>query len=190
MLPGGIRTPGLLGTRYLSPMDQSNIINLGLLLVTAIGVGVTAWQALDARRARDEARDARDAAQEHETVALRASIDSASAAARSAEALEQRNAIELAKIPTDAWSVANEGNKYELRNVSKHVMYAVYVNDLGKANDITLYNDNDDGRNVGPGESVYFDYSRQINSPASTTLQVTWGDPVTGERSEWRRTIS
>lgn len=169
-------------------MDQSNIINLGLLLITAIGVGVTARQALDARRARDDARAAKDAAQEHETVSLRASVDSASAAARSAEALEQRNAIELSKIPTDPWSLSSIGSKYELRNISKDVMHVVSVDELGEENDITLFDD--DLQDVGPGESIYFDYSKTFASPASTTLHVSWGDPMTGDRTFWRRTLS
>ena len=169
-------------------MNQSSIINLGLLLITAIGVGVTAWQAVDARRARDDARAARDAAQEHETVALRASADSASAAARSAEALEQRNAIELSKIPTDPWSLSSIGSKYELRNISKVIMHVVSVDELGEGNDITLFEH--DLQDVGPGESIYFDYSKTFASPASTTLHVSWGDPLTGARTSWRRTLS
>ncbi|TFC65926.1 hypothetical protein E3T25_08830 [Cryobacterium sandaracinum] len=169
-------------------MNQSSIINLGLLLITAIGVGVTAWQAVDARHARDDARAARDAAQEHETVALRASADSASAAARSAEALEQRNAIELSKIATDPWSLSSIGSKYELRNISKDVMHVVSVDELGEGNDITLFEH--DLQDVGPGESIYFDYSKTFASPASTTLHVSWGDPITGARTSWRRTLS
>ncbi|MCI4658929.1 hypothetical protein [Cryobacterium zhongshanensis] len=169
-------------------MDQSNIINLGLLLVTAVGACITAWQALDARRARDDALGARDAAREHETVALRASVDSASAAARSAEALEKRNAIELSKLTTEPWSLSNIGTKYDLRNVSKDVMHVVSVDELGVGNDITLFDD--DLQDVGPGESICFDYSKTLASPASTTLHVSWGDPLTGDRTFWRRTLS
>lgn len=171
-------------------MDATTIVNIGLLIVTAIGASFTAWQALDARHARDDARAARDTAQKSEAAALRASEESASAAMRSAAAHEERNAIELSKLPTAKWSLQKVGNsKYELQNVSKEVLFAVYVNELGDGSDITLFDD-DDGRDIGPGESIFFDYSRTLASPASTTMQVTWGDPVTSTRSEWRRTLS
>ena len=65
----------------------------------------------------------------------------------------------------------------------------MYVNELGDGNDITLFDDANDTRDVGPGESIYFDCSKTFASPGSTTLQVTWGDPATGERSQWRRTL-
>lgn len=170
-------------------MDQSNIINLGLLGVTAIGIAITAWQALDARRARDDARAARDEAQESEAAARRASVDAAAAATRSAEALEQRNEIERAKLPKDPWSLEKVGkSKYELRNITENVMHVVSVDELGDGNDITLFDD--DLQDVGPGESIFFDYSKTLESPASTTLHVSWGDPMTGDRSFWRRTLS
>lgn len=79
---------------------------------------------------------------------------------------------------------------YELRNINKDVLHALYVNELGDGNEITLFNDADDGRDVGPDESIYFDYSKTFASPTTTKLQATWGDPATGERSEWRRTLS
>ena len=171
-------------------MDATTIVNIGLLIVTAIGASFTGWQALDARHARNEAQAARDAAKGYEAAALRASENSAAAATRSADALDERNAIERSKLPTEPWALMNSGSKYELRNITKDVLHAVYVNELGDGNDITLFDDADDGRDVGPGESIYFDYSKTFASPASTTLQATWGDPATGQRSEWRRTLS
>ena len=176
--------------RYSLNMDATTLVNIGLLIVTAIGASFTAWQALDARHARNEAQTARDAAKGYEAAALRASENSAAAATRAADALDERNEIERSKLPTEPWALTSAGNKHELRNITKDVLYAVYVNELGEGSDITLFDDADDGRDVGPGESIFFDYSRTLSSPASTTLQATWGDPATGERSEWRRTLS
>jgi hypothetical protein len=79
-------------------------------------------------------------------------------------------------------------SKYELRNVTKDVMHVVVVDELGEGNDITLFED--DLQDIGPGESIFFNYSKSLASPASTTLHVSWGDPMTGDRSFWRRTLS
>lgn len=67
-------------------MELSNIVNLGLFLLTAVGLGLTAWQALDARGARDDAQKARDAAREHEKAALDAAQQSADSSTRAADA--------------------------------------------------------------------------------------------------------
>lgn len=171
-------------------MDSTTVINIAVLVVAVIAAGIAAWQAWDARGARNDAQAARDTAQGYEAAALRASEESASAATRSAAAHEERNSIELSKLPTDKWSLRKVGkSKYELQNVSKEVLFAVYVNELGDGTDLTVFDD-DDGRNVGPGESIFFDYSKSFDSPASTTVQVSWGDPLTGDRTDWRRTLS
>lgn len=175
--------------RYGHPVDVSNVINLTLVAVTAVGVGLAFWQALDARHARDEARRARDAAKDHEDRALAAAENSASAAGRSAIALEEANVLTRSQIPTDPWELTKQGKeRYEVRNVSGEVMFAVDLDDLGGANDITPFDDLP--KDVGPNESLFFIYSKTFASPAQTTLQVSWGDPLTGERSNWRRTIS
>jgi len=49
-------------------VDPTNILNIGLLLVTAIGVVVAALSARDANKARDEANTARDEAKEYEAA--------------------------------------------------------------------------------------------------------------------------
>lgn len=78
-------------------MDPSNILNLGLLLVTAIGVGIAALHAREARKARDEANTARDEAKDYEARAVTASEVSAGAAQRSASSLEEAQAIAAAQ---------------------------------------------------------------------------------------------
>lgn len=171
-------------------VDSTTIINLALLIVTGIAAVFTGWQALDARHARDEARKARDEAKEYERRALTASEVSAGAAQRSASALEKEVELQIAQLPTEPWSlVKHERGKYELTNITKLSMYAVDVNDLGGSNDITPYEDGT-WDEVGPGESIFFNYERSMVSPAQTTVQVTWGDPATGERFNWRRTVS
>ena len=171
-------------------MDAPLVINITLMLVTAIGVVVAALQARDARSARDEAREARDQAQEFERRAVTASEVSAGAAQRSASALEKQVELQIALLPTDPWKViAHGGGKYELKNITKLSMYAVDVSDLAGGSDITLF-DYDALDEVGAGQSVFFDYSKTLDSAAQITMQVTWVDPTTGDRPHWRQTLS
>lgn len=172
-------------------MDQSNVINLGLLVTTAIGVVVAILQAKEARADRIAAESARDAAHAHEKAALEAATQSATAASRSASALEESNEIARKSLPTDPWTlVKHSKSKYELRNTGDETLWAVSVFEPGDFNDITLFNTDDPTDQLHPGESIYFDYSRSMASPASTTIVVTWGYPDSHERSTWRRTLS
>ena len=170
-------------------MNASNVINFGILAVAVVAAGIAAWQALDARAARAQAQTARDQAQGYEQAALASANRSASAATRSADALEEANAIELSKMPTDLWALKRNGEKFEVVNISSQMLYAVSLDDLGSGNDITPFDEMPIDE-VGPGESAFFNYSKTFDSPASTTLEVSWGDRITGERSTWRRTIS
>jgi hypothetical protein len=171
-------------------MDLSLVINIGLTLITAIGVAVAATQARDARSARDEARQARNEAKEFERRAVTASEVSASAAQRSATALEKQVELQIAQTPTDPWKVIfRGGGKYELNNCTKLSMFAVDIADLAGGNDITLF---DVGAldEVGAGQSAFFDYSKTFESAPQITMQVTWSDPLTSERFFWRQTLS
>jgi cell division protein FtsL len=171
-------------------MDGTIVVNIALMLITAIGVVVAALQAREARNARDEARQARDEAQEFERRAVTASEVSAGAAQRSATALEKQVELQIAQTPTDPWKVIQHGGgKYELKNVTKLSMYAVDIHDLAGGNDITLFDVNALDE-VGAGQSAFFVYSKTMDSAAQITMQVTWGDPLTGERSHWRQTLS
>ena len=171
-------------------MDPTVVINLALVVVTAFGVVVAALQARDARNARDEANTARDEAKEYERRAVTASEVSAGAAQRSATALEKQVDLQIAQMPTDPWElIKHRDGRYEVKNISKVAMFAVDILDLGGANDITLYEDGPFAQ-VGAGESVFFAYEKSFESHAQTTLQVSWGDPMTAERSRWRKTIS
>ncbi len=171
-------------------MDATLIINIALMLVTAIGVAVAALQARDARSARDEAREARDQAQEYERRAVTASEVSAGAAQRSATALEKQVELQIAQTPTDPWKVIHHGGgKYELKNVTKLSMFAVDIADLAGSSDITIFDVNALDE-IGAGQSAFFDYSKSFASAAQITMQVTWGDPFTSERFYWRQTLS
>jgi cell division protein FtsL len=171
-------------------MDATLVVNIALMLITAISVVVAAFQARDARSARDEARRARDEAQEFERRAVTASEVSAGAAQRSATALEKQVELQIAQAPTDPWKVIpHGGGKYELKNITKLSMFAVDVADLAGGNDISIF-DVHALDEVGAGESAFFGYSKSLASAAQITVQVTWVDPRTGEHSYWRQTLS
>ena len=157
-------------------MDLTTVVNLGLLLFAALAASVSAWQALDARRSRDESRKARD-------TALEASVASAAAATRSAAALEERNTIELSKISTDEWERLSAGTKHELRNISTGVLHTVCVEQLGGGASF-VFDDKDWERDVKPRESIIFQDARGFGDTDSASVQVSWLDPATGERRE------
>ncbi|GAB3845113.1 hypothetical protein [Nesterenkonia populi] len=170
-------------------MDSSNIVNLGLLAVTAVGVLVAIYQAKEARAARNDAQDARDDAQAHEKAALAASQESASAAGRSAVALEEANEIARQTLPRDPWKlIQHTKNKYELRNDSPNTLWAVSVIQADGGNDITPFEDMPIDQ-LHPGTSIYLDYSKSFASPATATIMVSWGFPDSTEQKTWRRTL-
>lgn len=95
----GAREPGL---PYSRPVSDTDVISLGLLLVTAIGVVVTVWQSHEARQARDESRAARDEASKYKESA-------AAAAFRSAKALERQ--ADLAGLALAEEATANRSEQ-------------------------------------------------------------------------------
>jgi hypothetical protein len=171
-------------------VDQSNVINLALMGITAIGVIVAVVQAKHARDDAKESKESSKSAREQADRSTRAAEVSAGAEQRTASALEEIVALTKSQIPTDPWLLTKIGpTKYEVRNISKETMFAVVIDELGEGDDITPYED-EPTHDVGPGESLYFGYVKRIVSPPQTTVQISWGDPMTGERSTWRRTIS
>lgn len=171
-------------------MDVSNIINLGLLLVTATGVFVAIYQAKEARAARNHAEAASNSAADHERAALAAAQKSAEEAGRSAAALEEANEIARQSLPRDPWNlIQHTKNKYEIRNDSAETLWGVALDEASRQGDVTPFSDVPVPQ-LHPGESIYFDYSKSFASPASTTIIVSWGFPDTTERQTWRRTLS
>ena len=158
--------------------------------VTAIGVLVTIYQAKEARAARLDAQQARDDAEAHEKAALVASQESASAAGRSAIALEEANEIARQSLPRDPWMlVPHSKSKYELRNDSADTLWAITVIQADGGNDVSPFVDMPIPQ-LHPGESIFFSYEKSFASPASATIIVSWGYPDSTEQTTWRRTLS
>lgn len=171
-------------------MAASNIINLGLLFVTAIGVFVAIYQAKEARAARNDAQASSNSAAEHERAALTAAQKSAAEAGRSAAALEEANEIARQSLPRDPWKlIQHTKNKYELRNDSAETLWGVGLDEASDQQDVTPFTDVPVPQ-LHPGESVFFHCSKTLASPASTTIIVSWRFPDAHERQTWRRTLS
>ena len=171
-------------------MDTSNIVNLGLLLVTAIGVFVAIYQAKEARAARNDAQASSDSAAEHERAALAAAQQSAAEAGRSAAALEEANEIARQSLPRDPWNlIQHSKSKYELRNDSAETLQDVGLKEVSEEQDVTPFTELPVPA-LHPGESIFFDYSKSMASPASTNIIVSWQFPDSAERQTWRRTLS
>lgn len=171
-------------------MDATNIINIGLLLVTAIGVFGAIYQAKEARAARNDAQASSESAADHERAALAAAQQSAAEAARSAAALEEANDIARQSLPRDPWNlVQHPKNKYELRNDSTETLWSVGLDEVSDQQDITPFVKLPIPQ-LHPGESIFFDYSKSFASPASTTVIVSWDLQNSTERQTWRRTLS
>lgn len=102
----------------------SNTINMGLFLLTAVGLLITLFQAADARKSKSEAAD-------HEQAALQAAEKSAAAAESSADS-QQRAASALGRqaeaqeraLPP-AWSTATATSEHSVgltNNSSRHIV--------------------------------------------------------------------
>lgn len=154
------------------------------------GVFVAIYQAKEAVAAQIDAQDARDEAKAHEEAALIASQESASAAGRSAAALEESNDIARQTLPRDPWTLTSHSkSKYELRNDSADTLWAVSVIQADGGNDVSPFVDMPVDQ-LHPGESIYLDYSKNLGSPASATIIASWGAPDSTEHKTWRRTLS
>ncbi|WP_147436696.1 hypothetical protein [Microbacterium telephonicum] len=93
-------------------MDASNIINLGLLFVTAIGVFVAIYQAKEARAARNDAQASSESAADHERAALAAAQKSADEAGRSRRS-ERNRAPVASSRPLEPHSAHEEQVRVE-----------------------------------------------------------------------------
>lgn len=168
-------------------MDTSNLINLGLLIVTAIGLALTVWQAFDARSSRDKAQMASRNAAEHERAALGAAQRSATAAElsaqehrRSADALERQATIaETSAYPSEKWLLESLGHesmdqRWKVTNQTGEDVTSVTLGTPNGLNEQWIKPENNDPIDLGRNESTYFTFLRRVTSPTSATIWVFW----------------
>lgn len=168
-------------------MDTSNLINLGLFILTALGLAVTIWQAFDARSSRDKAQQASRDAAEHERAAIGAAQRSATAAElsaqehrRSADALERQATIaEAGAYLSEKWLLEPLGDesidqKWKVTNQTGEDVTSVTLGTPNGFNEQWIKPENDGPIDLARNESTYFTFLRRATSPTSATIWIFW----------------
>lgn len=152
-------------------MDPSNIINLALLLVTAVGVLVAILAAVDARKSKSDAST-------YEQRALQASRDAASAAERSAAALERQAAAAEAGLQKEPWLVTPTSNKHRWKITNNTGNAASLVRVTGKPpGHLTVEGQFEGGFfDVPKGESVFISFGGGFTDPSYLDISIDWKD--------------
>ncbi|WP_084075269.1 hypothetical protein [Demequina sp. NBRC 110052] len=163
-------------------MNASNWINLGIMLLTAIGVVVAANQARSARTSASQASG-------HERAALESARESAAAQKRVATALEESNELArssqkktrwgLSVEDKDAWRLTNQGPG-SVSNVELKVLEA----DPGLVHSETFPKDE-----LEEGLSGTFRIFRHMGMATDLTLAIAWDDPEAGTRVTVKTTL-
>lgn len=177
-------------------MDTSNLINLGLLILTGLGFALTVWQAFDARTSRDKAQQASRDAAEHESAALAAARRSASAAElsaqeqrRSADALERQATIaEASAYPSEKWLLepledASIDQKWKVTNQTGEDVTSVTIGTPNGYGEQWIKPDSEAPIDVARNESTYFTFLRRHTSPTSATIWIFW-TPADGSQQK------
>lgn len=194
-----------------NPWNLANIISFGLFGLTAVGLFFTAGQALSARKARDAAHEANEAATKHERAALDAqqratlaaeeaaaastrSADSAAVAAaaseRSAAALERQNELtELSQTPPrDPWVVQREhGYTWAAVNETGFTLLWASIGTPLGYNETRIEVPDNPFEDVPPGGKLRF----EVVDPAahSVPMQITWANPETNQQETWAKEV-
>jgi hypothetical protein len=162
-------------------VDISNVINLGLLLLTAVGLGFTAWMALDARGARDDAQTARDKAKVHEEAALEAARQSAESSTRAANALERSAAAAEAAIEKPDISIERlSKTRWKITNESGFVLD--FVEFTTQPPDV-LTVESGPNQTLAPGEGTFIQFGGGVSDPSHVTVDMSYRHPRNGGQS-------
>jgi hypothetical protein len=163
-------------------MDASNWINLGIMLLTGLGVVVAAQQAGYARGS------AREAA-EHEQAALQAAVDSANAHQRSAVALEKANALAEAQGTPPKWVVTQvDTSEYRIDHNGPTVAYEVNI-EVPDYPEGMLHAQGVPRETLDSGLAITFSLFDFWGAPSDPILTIHWKDQKGGEDRTTRVTL-
>ncbi|MCI2958213.1 hypothetical protein MN032_10940 [Agromyces atrinae] len=153
-------------------MDFSNWLNLGLLLITAVGVWVAIKQAREAHESRDSAAQHEAAALESAKQAASAAEDSAREHRRAADALERQNElVEGAQTPAD-WSMRlQQPHRWQFTNTSKVSALHTRVEVLS---DASVQMEGDSPRTIAPGQSFFVQFGGSAADPSNADIAIVW----------------
>ncbi len=168
-------------------MDASNWINLGLLVVAIVAALFAAFQVVEARKARSDAVDAKEAAAKYEEAALAASEkaansaqDSAESQRRIAKATEQQ--AEYAEVAADAqkpWSfealTAPKGEqRWQIVNRTNKMIVGASLSAMDPENSQWLRVEHLSGPLLA-GQAIHFTFERDNpESPAELAVRFEW----------------
>jgi hypothetical protein len=161
---------------------MSNLINLGLFVLTGLGVLVAAGQARDARTARKDAQLARDDAKAHETAALRAAQESADSSTRAADALERSaSAAESAIEKPDFKILQASDHRWKITNNSGFVLDFIQ---FGSRPPGVLTIEGGAAQTLAPRESTFIQFGGGVSDPSFVTVDLSYRHPVKGAQAE------
>jgi hypothetical protein len=157
-------------------VDTSNVINLGLFILTGMGVLVAGRQAGDARRAREDAQDARDEAKAHEAAALKAAQDSADSSNRAADALERSAfAAEAAVVKPDISVEQITAHRWKVTNESGFILDFI---EFGSRPPDVLTIEEGSAQTLAPGASTFIGFGGGVTDPTHVTVDMSYRHPI------------
>ncbi|MCS5733794.1 hypothetical protein [Herbiconiux daphne] len=169
-------------------MDAVTIINLALLLVTAIGVAVAIYQAKEARAARNEAQDAQDASERARDQTVRLAEEANSAFVRSAAAQEEANEIAKAAIPKPAvtWMIRPiRRSRFEVTNVGSAVAFGAVVAGAGESPG-HVHPDSEEAQDVLPNDGL--GVAMLVGYGSDPVVRISWRNTPAGQLQTVERT--
>jgi len=176
-------------SRYVSLVDPvSLVINICLVVLTAVGAFAALWQARAARSAQAEAQVAQRAAEVARDESLELAKKATEAAERHARAQEIANEIELAKLPkphVDWLPRASSRDSRILVNVGN----VNAINVVATGNSGVHTDEESRSQLVAPGDSIKFWVLPATFGSERPRLHVEWDDERTGEHRTWERFV-
>lgn len=164
-------------------MDPSNWINLGIMLLTAVGVVVASRQA---NSAKDSASDAK----QHEQAALETSRKMAEANERAAVALEEANTLARARSEKPRWNVVQiSENQYRVENQGPGTAYDVSLA-IPEYPAALLRGTGEETPVLEEGLAVSFFRFSAWGVPSDPALEITWRTEAGGPPQTAKCTLS
>lgn len=152
-------------------MDPSNWINLGIMLLTAVGVVVAARQANSAKGSASDAK-------QHEQAALETSRKMAKSNERAAIALEEANAIAGRSLPATPFSLMKVGKStWLVANLGSAATYDVNITCPAAPGEFGFYDHSQPPFAVfAGGRDVKFIQESSMATPGGLQALIEWRD--------------
>lgn len=157
-------------------------VNLGILIATCVAAGVAVWQSIEAKGARDDAREASENAERQADAAERAAgaaeasavaQDRASAALERQADLAERLAAPPRPFKVEPLTGGYADQRWRVTNVSGAALLDVWINTPEGRDEQWIQPDQRDvAVDVEHGESIEFTFVRRLSSPQRATVWI------------------